>query len=157
MNYHDQKSRRRLTHDIRKRWTAVSTLLGHISSVYRDLHLWRSNQWPQIAMPKLYNWATVAERTSYLWRVNLIRPLWLYMVVYLHPMRMTYPILPRPFPGNSKTVKEPQSISSSKSLELDGSSKPLKLVDHFTYLSNNISSTESDVNLYTGLCWLLTT
>ena len=30
-------------------WTAVSTLLGLISSIYRDLHIWRSNQRPQIA------------------------------------------------------------------------------------------------------------
>ena len=34
-----------------------STLLGLLSNVYRDLHHWRSNQWPQIAEPKLYNWA----------------------------------------------------------------------------------------------------
>ena len=30
-------------------WTAVSTLLGLISSAYRDLHHWRSNQQPQNA------------------------------------------------------------------------------------------------------------
>ena len=29
--------------------TAVSTILGHISSAYRDLHDWRSNQQPQNA------------------------------------------------------------------------------------------------------------
>ena len=57
LNYHDQKIQWTLTHDIRKHWTAVSASLGHISSVYRDLHHWRSNQWPQIAEPKLYNWA----------------------------------------------------------------------------------------------------
>ena len=50
LNYHDQKIRRTLTHDIRKHWTAVSTLLGMISSVYHDLHHWRSNQRPQIEM-----------------------------------------------------------------------------------------------------------
>ena len=44
MNYHDQKIRRTLTHDIRKHRTAVFTLIGLISSVYRDLHNWRSNQ-----------------------------------------------------------------------------------------------------------------
>ena len=37
-------------HDIRKHWTAVSTLLGLISSVYHGVHHWRSNQ---IAEPKL--------------------------------------------------------------------------------------------------------
>ena len=30
-------------------WTAVSTLLGLISSAHRDLHHWRSNQQPQYA------------------------------------------------------------------------------------------------------------
>ena len=39
-----QKIRRRLAHDIRKHWTAVSTLSGLISSEYRDLHHWRLNQ-----------------------------------------------------------------------------------------------------------------
>ena len=38
LNYHDQKIRRTPTPDIQKHWTAVSTLLGLISSVYRDLH-----------------------------------------------------------------------------------------------------------------------
>ena len=47
MNYHDQKLLQTLTHDIRKHWTAVSTLFGLISSVYRDLPHWRSNQQPQ--------------------------------------------------------------------------------------------------------------
>ena len=31
--------------------------------------------------------------------------------------------------------------------------KLLKLVDHFTYLCSNISSTESDVNVRTGKAW----
>ena len=30
-------------------WTAVSTLLGLISSAHRNLHHWRSNQQPQYA------------------------------------------------------------------------------------------------------------
>ena len=30
-------------------WTAVSTLLGLISSTHRDLHHWRSNQQPRYA------------------------------------------------------------------------------------------------------------
>ena len=34
---------------------------------------------------------------------------------------------------------------------LDG--KPLKLVDQFTYLGSNISSTESDVNIRIGKAW----
>ena len=66
LNYHDQKICRTPMHDIRKHWTAVSTLLGLISSVYRNLHHWRSNQWPQIEVPKPYNWATSSYRT--LWR-----------------------------------------------------------------------------------------
>ena len=64
LNYHDQKIRRTLTYDIRKHWTAVSTLLGLISSVYRDLYRWRSNQRPQIAEPKLYHWAINPYRTQ---------------------------------------------------------------------------------------------
>ena len=34
-------------------------------------------------------------------------------------MTMTYPILPGPFPGNSKIVKERQSTSSSATFEQD--------------------------------------
>ena len=37
LNYNDQKIRRTPTHDIREHWTAVSTLLGLISSVYRNI------------------------------------------------------------------------------------------------------------------------
>ena len=51
LNDHDQKIRQTFTHDIRKHLTAVSIWLGLISSVYRDLHPWRSNQQPQIADP----------------------------------------------------------------------------------------------------------
>ena len=38
LNYYDQKIQRTPMHDIQKHWTAVSTLLGLISSVYRDVH-----------------------------------------------------------------------------------------------------------------------
>ena len=31
--------------------------------------------------------------------------------------------------------------------------KPLKLIDHFRYLSSNISSTKSNVNTYLGKTW----
>ena len=51
-----RKIRRTPMHDIQEHWTAVSSLLGFISSVYRNLHHWRSNQRPQIAVPKLHNW-----------------------------------------------------------------------------------------------------
>ena len=63
-NYHDQKIWRTLAYDIWKHWTAVSTLLGLISSVYRDLLYWRSNQWPQNAEPKLYHWASNSHCTQ---------------------------------------------------------------------------------------------
>ena len=33
LNYHEQKIRRTLTHNIRKRWTAVSTLLGLLNMI----------------------------------------------------------------------------------------------------------------------------
>ena len=55
LNYHNQKIQRILTHDIQKHWTAVSTLLRLISSVYCDLHYWISNQRPQNAEPKFYH------------------------------------------------------------------------------------------------------
>ena len=64
LNYHDQKIHRTTTHDIREHWTAVSTLLGLISSVYLNLHHWISNQRPQIAVPKLYNWGISSYRTQ---------------------------------------------------------------------------------------------
>ena len=64
MNYHDQKIYRTPTHDIRKHWTAVLTLLGLISSVYCNLHHRRSNQQLQIAMSKCYNWATSSYCTQ---------------------------------------------------------------------------------------------
>ena len=64
LNYHDQKIRRTLKQYIRKHWTAVSTLLGIINSVYHNLHHWRSNQRSQIAVPKLYNWVTSSYRTQ---------------------------------------------------------------------------------------------
>ena len=38
--------------------TTVSTLFSLISCVYRDLQHWRSNQQPQHAKPKLFDWAT---------------------------------------------------------------------------------------------------
>ena len=56
LNYHNQKIWRTPTHNIRKHWTAVSTLLGLISSVYRDLPHRRSNH--HNAEQKLYHWAT---------------------------------------------------------------------------------------------------
>ena len=36
-------------HQHTEHWTAVSTLLGLISSAHRDVHHWRSNQQPQYA------------------------------------------------------------------------------------------------------------
>ena len=50
--------------DIWKHWTVVSTLLGLINSVYRDLPNWKSNQWPQIVEAKLYLWAINPHHTQ---------------------------------------------------------------------------------------------
>ena len=47
----------------------------------------------------------------------------------------------------SSCFKQEEAISTL-------SSKPLKLVDQFTYLGSNISSTESDVNIH-AIDWLL--
>ena len=52
------------THNIRENWTVLSIFRGIISSVHRNLNHWRSNQRPQVAVPKLYNWATSSHRTQ---------------------------------------------------------------------------------------------
>ena len=49
-----RKSGKHIARDIRKHWTAVSTLLDLISSVFRDLPHLRLNQQPQNAELKLY-------------------------------------------------------------------------------------------------------
>ena len=64
LNYHDQKIDGTPTHNIWEHWTAVSTLLGLISSVYSNLHHWRSNQRPQIAVPKLHCWWDLIRSNS---------------------------------------------------------------------------------------------
>ena len=69
-----RKSGKYPTHDIRKQLNAASTLLGLISSVYRDLHHWRSNQRPQIVELKLYYWAISQYRTQ-------LTQNWLVMVI----------------------------------------------------------------------------
>ena len=48
-----------VTRDIQNHWTAASTLLSLINSVYHDLSHWRSNQRSQNVKPKLYHWAMV--------------------------------------------------------------------------------------------------
>ena len=60
LNFHDQKIWQTLTHDIQKHWTAVSTLLGLISSVYCNLPL----EIEPAITAKLYNWATSPYHTQ---------------------------------------------------------------------------------------------
>ena len=62
LNYYDQKIRQILVCDIRDHWTAVSTLSGLFSSVYRDFphRIW--NKQPQNAEPKPYLWAIDSYR-----------------------------------------------------------------------------------------------
>ena len=56
-----------------KHWTAVSTLLGLISSAYCDLHHWRLNKQPQKAEPKLYCWAPGPHHTHiYIYRITCV-------------------------------------------------------------------------------------
>ena len=72
----------------RKHWTAVSTALGLISSVYYDLHHWRSNQQPLIAEPKIYNRAIDSYRTQVTQNQLLMviaRPINLIVSCKLHP------------------------------------------------------------------------
>ena len=73
---------------LRKHWTAVSTLLGFLSSVYCDLHLGKSNQRPQIAQPKLYNCANSSYRirvTSNQLVMVIARPINLNVSCKLYP------------------------------------------------------------------------
>ena len=87
-NYHDKKIRRTLAHKIQEHWTAVSTLLGLISSVYCDLLHWKSNQRQQNAELKLYHWAINPHRTqvtpNYL-VIVIARPINLNVSCKLHP------------------------------------------------------------------------
>ena len=57
-------TRKSSKHFYTEHWTAVSTLLGLISSAYHDLHSWRLNQQLQTAEPKLYHWATGPYHTE---------------------------------------------------------------------------------------------
>ena len=85
LNYHDLKIQWMPTHDIRKHWTAVSTLLGLISSAYRDLRHWRSDQWPQITEPKLYNSPYRTQVTPNQVVMVIARPIDLNASCKLHP------------------------------------------------------------------------
>ena len=96
------------THNIREHWTAVSTLLGLISSVYRNLHHWRLNQRPQIAVPKLYNWTT----SSYCTQVTpnqlvmvIARPNNLNVSCKLHPYSLQRTWSPPPGPRLPKKLR----------------------------------------------------
>ena len=48
-------------HSVRhmEHWTAISTLLGIISSLYRDLHHWRSNQQQLLLYPLVADRVTI--------------------------------------------------------------------------------------------------
>ena len=64
LNYHGQKVLQTLARDTRNNLTAVSTLLGFISSIYGDIPQWRSNEQSQNAEPKLYHKSTSSLYTS---------------------------------------------------------------------------------------------
>ena len=64
LNDYDQKIRQTLARDVLNNWTAVSTLLVLISSVYHVLFSWRSNQRLQNAEPILSHWAIDEHRTQ---------------------------------------------------------------------------------------------
>ena len=88
LNYHDLKICRTPVCNIRKHWTAFSTLLGRISSVCHDILKWRSNQWPQNAELKLYLWPINLHHTQVM-RSQLVmvilRPNNLKVSCELHP------------------------------------------------------------------------
>ena len=64
LNYHDQKIQQTLACNIQNHWTTISILLDLISSVYRNLSHWRSNQRPLNTELKLYHWATCQHCTQ---------------------------------------------------------------------------------------------
>ena len=85
LNYHVQKIRRTPTHDIRKQWAAISTVLGLIC---RDLPSWSSNQRSQNAEPKLYHWANSPHHTQVMPNqlvIVIARLIYLNMSCKLHP------------------------------------------------------------------------
>ena len=104
MNYHEQKIRWTLACNIQTHWTAVSTILGLISSVYCDLPHWRWNQQLQNAEPKLSLWAIGPHRTKMMPNqlvMVIAQPINLNMSCKLHPysLQRTWsppgPCLPR--------------------------------------------------------------
>ena len=87
----------------REHWIDVSTLLGLISSIYRNLHHRRSNQRQQIAVPKLNNCANSSyciQATPNQRVMVIARPNNLNMSCKLHPYsfqrtRSPHPLGPR--------------------------------------------------------------
>ena len=98
----------------RKHWTAVSTLLGLISCVYRDLHHLRSNQRSQVAEPKLYNWANNPYRTKVTPNqlvMAIVRPINLYVSCKLDPYSLLRTRSP-PGPRLPKRIRNTHPQSS---------------------------------------------
>ena len=82
LNYHDQKIWRTLAYDIWKHFTAVSTLLGLISSVYHNLQHWRSNLQTQ----SQNSTTEPSVHITHKWcQINLTWPINLNVSCKLHP------------------------------------------------------------------------
>ena len=118
-----RKIRRALMLDIRKHWTAVSSRPYLVSSVYRYVHHWRSILRPQIAEPKLYNWANSPYRTQV--RPNqlvmvIARPINLNESCKLHLYSLQRTRSP-PGPGLPKRIRNthPRSYYDLKSKDID--------------------------------------
>ena len=131
LNY--QKIQRTPTHDIRKHWKVISTLLGLISSVYSDLHHWRSNQRPQIAEPKFYNWANSSfctQVTPNQLVIVIARPINLNVSCKLHP----YSLQRTRSPPGPRLPKRIRNTKTRNYYDLKG-----KDIDvYFSYLSIGI-------------------
>ena len=83
------------------------TLLGLISSVYRYLPLWRSNQQLHSAEPKHYHWATGSHRTQVL-------PNYLVMVNALLVNQMSLAVTP----VHSQRIRSPSGLHLPKSTDV---------------------------------------
>ena len=151
LNYHDQKIRRTPTHNIREHWTAVSTLLGLIN-IYHNLHHWRSNQRPHIAVPKFYNWATCSYRTQAMpnqLAMVIVRPNNLKWLLCLYRKLLTVSSFLTGWPRNLMAQSAGCRIRRLHPLKWGKSSPPKNvLVWTLSYILSWSSSSDSDPEVW---------
>ena len=64
-------------------WTDVSTLLGLISSAYRDLHHWISNQQPQYTEAEILSLGHAAYKRTEFTRYGKLQVVGTYIYIYI--------------------------------------------------------------------------